>query len=186
MAREGKTADETIAGLAEVRTAYERGRVRDALIGVLPIVVVIILAGLVDGAWTPALCAGPPLLLGAGVLLWRGRHFGRAVLPGVAAGVVPFFAMQVARASGHACAGTACYSVCVPTCVLGGAAAGILLTQMSKRSTAPLASWAAGGVMAALTGALGCACVGTFGALGLLVGMIAASAPLILLRTRAG
>ncbi len=166
------------------RRAYERGRVRDALVGILPIAVIIVLAGFVDRTWTPVIFAGPPLLVVTAVLLWRGRHFGRAVLPGVAAGVVPFVAMQIARATGHACAGSACYSVCVPACVIGGSLAGVLLAQMAKRSTAPLTSWGAGGVVAALTGALGCACVGTFGVLGLLVGLLVGSAPLVLLQSR--
>jgi hypothetical protein len=162
------------------RRAYELGRVRGAVIGILPIVVIAMVAGFVDRMWTPVYYAGPPLLAIAAFLLWRGRHYGRAVLPGVAAGVVPFVAMQIARASGHACAGPACYSVCVPACVIGGAIAGVIIARVAKRSTAPLGSWAAGGVVAALTGALGCACIGIFGVLGLVVGLVVASAPLVL------
>ena len=64
--------------------------------------------------------------------------------------------------------------------MIGGALAGVIIARLAKRSSAPLGSWAAGGVVAALTGALGCACIGVFGVLGLVVGMVVVSAPLVL------
>ena len=162
------------------RAAYERGRVRHALVAALPCVAIAAIAGLIDREWSLALSVGALLFSAAFLAYFRGRHFGRAVLPGVAAGVIPFLAIHVARASGHLCTGTSCISLCIPACVVSGVVAGLLIARVSRRSGAPLGSWAAGGVIAALTGALGCACIGVLGVVGLVVGIVVGSAPLVL------
>ncbi len=162
---------------ARARRAYERGRARRALIGALPLVGISIIAGLMDHRWTSIAAVGSLLVAIAAVFLWRGRGLGRGVLPGAAVGIIPFTAVHVAQMVGHVCAGNACWSLCIPVCVVAGVVAGLVMGQMARRSDAPLVTCAAGGAIAALVGALGCACVGASGIAGLSIGLLVGSVP---------
>ena len=159
-----------------LRHAYESGRRRRALWLACPFALVGILGVL----------AGPRPLLAAGVgvgvcalafaCFVLGRQLERAVFPGTLAGFIPFGLAQLTRVYGHACMGGHCMSLCIPACTAGGVVAGLMVTIVARRQRAPASFYVAAGVFSALTGALGCSCVGFTGVLGLVAGLVASSA----------
>jgi hypothetical protein len=172
---------EASAALKErARRAYERGRVRYAVWMALPTAVVALLGGLMgEPAGLEALTG--MLLFGVAVFCYyRGQHVEKGVLPGIAAGAIPFVFAHVARASEHCGACGECTSFCLPACVLGGIAAGLLIAHFAKPSRPARVSWVSAGIVASLTGALGCACIGVGGILALLGGLLLGAAPLAL------
>src|SRR5262249_59958534 len=74
---------------AQARRAYERGRVQAALWRAAPLLPIV--------AWSVGWCRYPTLALASGTLIvaltvlfgWRGQLWGRAVAPGLAAGLAP-------------------------------------------------------------------------------------------------
>lgn len=165
----------------KMRRAYERGRVRDALMRTLPVAVIAGLACLIGERRPGELTLAGVLCGTAFLFLWRGRHLGRGVLPGLLAGAVPFAAAHLARNAGHACAGGSCYSTCVLACVGGAVIAGVVIGRFARRSEAPRLSWLAAGTVALLTGSLACACIGLTGIVGLVAGVMVASTPMVLI-----
>jgi len=162
------------------RRAYEVGRARYAAWAAAPTLAVVIVAVLMSDQRASALLIGAALYATAALLHWRGRHLGRGVLPGVAAGIVPFAAAHAARLYGHMCTPEGCVSLCVPACLTGGLIAGAGVARLAWRSERLRASWAPACGVAALTGALGCACLGYGGMLALAAGLVLGAAPLAL------
>ena len=165
--------------LRRVRQAYEMGRIRRALLAMLPIA---LLLGLYLSwgrrpGWAFAL--GGLLLLVATLWLWRGLEPGRAVGPGILAGVIPLLVMHCATAFGHSCSG-ACVRFCLPWCIAGGLLAGLGLAFLLRNVPGQRVWWYAGGLIV-LTGLLGCphATVAQWGglALGVLVSVLVAGRP---------
>jgi hypothetical protein len=159
------------------RRAYELSRLRRAVALAAPLVV---LAG--GAAWIgdrplATAVAGLVLYLLGSLFLWRGQYAGRAVLPGVGAGIIPMAFALAARAFGHVCTGDMCVSLCVPACATGGFLAGVVISYFARRTTTEARSWACAGSLALLTGALGCSCVGYGGVAGLLSGLLITAVP---------
>jgi hypothetical protein len=105
--------------------------------------------------------------------LWRGREPGKAVGPGFLAGAIPVLLLHCLFAFGHSCSSGGCGSHCLPTCIVGGLAAGLGLAYLLRRIPGKRVWWYGGGLIV-LTGLLGCphATVAHLGglALGVLVG----------------
>jgi hypothetical protein len=151
--------------------AYEAGRLRHALVAASPLIALAV----------PPVCVGTrplvtlalvALLYVAGVLCaWRGRELGRGMFAGALAGVLPLGLALVAQSMGHACTPAGCVSWCVPACTAGGVGAGAFIAWCAARRRAPFAFWGAAAGTSALTGALGCACAGYGGVLGLAIGL---------------
>ncbi|WP_437281253.1 hypothetical protein WME90_12035 [Sorangium sp. So ce375] len=160
--------------------AYERGRARRAALAAAPTIAVGLVATLMSDRPVTTAILGAALYVAAALLSWRGQQLGRGVLPGVAAGLVPFATAHAARIYGHLCTPEGCVSICVPACLAGGVAAGVLLSRALRRSERLGASWASACGVAALTGALGCACVGFGGVIALTAGLLTGTAPLAL------
>lgn len=178
---------EALTDLKErARRAYERGRARHAAWTATPTLAVGLVATWMSDRPLITALIGVALYAAAALLSWRGRQLGRGVLPGVAAGLVPFTAAHAARVYGHLCTPEGCVSICVPACLAGGIAAGALLAGALRRSDRLGASWASACGVAALTGALACACVGFGGVLALAIGLLAGTAPLALRPARGG
>jgi hypothetical protein len=121
-------------------------------------------------------------VLAAGVFR---RVSARAVLPGIAAGLVPLFAPALAMRAGMGCGLHDCTQLCLVSCLAGGLLAGGFIAW---RSTAlangrRLFLGVAGGI-GTLAGALGCLEFGAVGLLLLLGGFAAVLSPTWLL-TRA-
>lgn len=175
-------SNESSALRERARRAYERGRIQRALVSAIPLVVVAVIGGALARDVRVAALVGASMYVVAAVAFWRGRGLARGVLPGVAAGVVPFVAMHAARMYGHVCGGAMCFSVCIPAAALGGLVAGALIGRFARGSTEVMRSWGSAAAFAALTGALACACSGVGGVLGLVAGLLVGSVPLVVLR----
>ncbi|NPC86673.1 hypothetical protein HPC49_51875, partial [Pyxidicoccus fallax] len=105
------------------------------------------------------------------------------VVPGVLGGVMPLLVPPLVVAFGHVCA-SGCRSFCLLACVGGGLLAGLLITRAS--SEVPVGERGrfvlAASVLATLCGALTCVLYGLSGVIGLMTGLVLASAPGLVLR----
>ncbi len=165
-----------------VRRVYEIGRVRRAAVGFVPALVVPgFVYGLEGLSLTTALLG--VALFAVGVLaLWRGQAPARGVLPGLAAGVIPLAAALCAPHL-HVCASGQCLSACVPICTTAGLAAGLAIGVFARRRGAGAAFVGSASTLALITGALGCACVGLTGVLGMGAGFALGLAPTFVRKT---
>jgi hypothetical protein len=163
------------------RWAYEFSRLRYAILGVVPVGVILALAACLTHRLTATLWFGAAAILVGAVMLWYGRDPQKAVLPGVAAGLVPLV-LALCASHFHACGATGCSSLCVPACTLGGIVAGLTIASIgNRRHTGPL-FWLCASALALLTGAMGCTCIGYSGVLGLWLGFMAGLVPGLLRR----
>jgi hypothetical protein len=164
-----------------LRWRYELGRLRLSLLGVLPLLLVVLVAVLFTQRPLSALAFGAlTVATGAGMLFY-GRDPQRAVLPGVAAGLVPLlFALCASRV--HHCGPDGCSTLCVPACILGGVASGLVVASVGHRRGAGTAFWLSASGLALLTGAMGCTCIGYSGIAGLALGFALGSVPGMLRR----
>lgn len=161
----------------KARLRYEWSRARRALLGFTPTIAVVAIAAVLAKRPTTTIFFGSSLFLVGVVLLWYGRDLKRAVLPGMAAGAVPLTFALCANHIGHVCTGEACVMMCMPACIAGGVLAGLCVAAVGHRSRQPVRFWLAASGVALLTGAMGCACAGYSGVLGLGAGYIAAFIP---------
>jgi hypothetical protein len=168
------------------RRAYERGRVQAALWRAAPLVPVV--------AWTWGWCRYPALAAACGAALvaltvafrWRGQVWGRAVMPGLAAGLVPFVLPFSMRGASEVCVGGMCCSLCLVGCIGGGVLAGVLVGRRASALDEGRAAFlAAAGTLALLAGAPACAFAGVIGVAGLLLGFAGGTAPALLDRAPA-
>lgn len=163
------------------RRAYEFARLRRALLGVAPVLVLVALAAWVGSRPVSTLGFGLATVCGGVLMLWYGREPQKAVLPGVVAGLVPLvFALSANHLS--ACGADGCGSLCVPACALGGVVAGLAVASVGNQRKAGLGFWVSASALALLTGAMGCACIGYTGVLGLGAGFGAGVVPGLLRR----
>jgi len=167
--------------LARARLSYEMGRLRVALPGVAAAAALVAFAlARPHSGLTPIL--GLALLLvalGAGLLR---RTSARAVLPGLAAGLVPLFAPALAMRAGMGCGLHDCTQVCLVSCLAGGLAAGALIAWRSAAlGSGRRVFLGVAGMVATLAGALGCLQLGAFGLLLLLGGFVVVLSPTWLL-----
>lgn len=156
-----------VAVRRQVRRAYELGRARRALIGSLPILLVVAAAVCFTHRLDSTLAFGIAAALLGVTALWFGRNPQRAVLPGVAIGLVPLILALCAN-HWHHCGPDGCSTWCVPACGSGGLIAGIAIAKLGAHK--PVGYWLSASSLALLTGAMGCACVGYSGVLGLGLG----------------
>lgn len=164
-----------------VRRAYELGRLRRAMLGVAPVLVVVAAATSFTHRPTSALAFGCAVALAGLLMLWYGREAQRAVLPGVAAGLVPLVLALCANRM-HWCGPDGCTSLCLPACALGGVVAGLAVARVGKQRGSGVAFWLCASSLALLTGAMGCACIGYSGLIGLGFGFGAGVVPGLLRR----
>jgi hypothetical protein len=166
------------------RAAYERARLRAALLGALPVLAVVGIAYAMDGSSRYLSVTGALLVASAVYMLHRGGDLGRSLRWGIGAGAVPFAAMHAAQHYGHVCNGSACFSVCLPAAFGGALVAGVGIGRYAARRPARFRAWLAAVGSACLTGSLACACVGVGGLAGLSLGLLVGSAPLLALTPR--
>lgn len=164
------------------RVRYEVRRALHALLGVLPMLVVIGLACSVAHRPMSALVFGVATAAVGAFMLWYGRDPQRAVLPGIAAGMVPLVFALCANRIGHVCTDSSCMMMCLPACTLGGVVAGLAVASVGNQRRAGLAFWLSASGLALLTGAMGCSCIGYAGVAGLAVGYVAGLVPTLLRR----
>jgi hypothetical protein len=157
------------------RRVYELARLKQALVGFVPILLLILAAMVFGGRPAAGLVLGPFLFAGGVLALWYGREPGRGVLPGVLAGGAALVLVLCANQMGHFCTGERCLSWCLPACITGGLLAGGLVSFVGLRQRRGPGYWLSASGITLLTGALGCSCVGLSGMIGLAAGFIAVS-----------
>lgn len=163
-----------------VRRSYEWSRVRRAVLGVVPLILVVLIAAWVGPRPGSTILIGSVAAVWGALLLWYGRDLRRAVLPGVAAGLIPLTFALCANLVGHVCTGNRCVAWCVPACVLGGLTAGLAVAAVGHRGRHGAAFWLSTSGLAVLTGAMGCACVGYSGVFGMVLGYAVGLLPAVL------
>lgn len=159
-----------------VRWTYELARVRRAMLGLAPLALVVAIVACITDRPGSAVAFGAAAFVGGALMLWYGRDPQKAVLPGVAAGLVPL-ALALCANQVHACGAGGCSTLCVPACALGGVVAGLAVASVGRRRGAGVSFWASASALALLTGAMGCACVGYSGLAGLGLGFAAGALP---------
>jgi hypothetical protein len=162
-----------------VRRQYEWARVRRSVLGFSPALVVVAAAALYTKRPGSAAVFGAAMFAAGVLLLWYGRDLRRAVLPGLALGVLPLV-LTLCVNHFHHCSGGVCVSWCVPACSAGGLAAGIGVAIVGHRTRRSLGYWAGASALTLLTGAMGCSCVGYSGIVGLVAGYAVGLAPALL------
>ena len=141
---------------ARARRAYERGRLDSALRRAVLAIPVLGLALL--GCADPAASSvsGLALIAAVTLCLWRGESWRHGVGPGLLSGAVPLLVPLAAQAIGHLCSASRCFMD--PTvCVVAG-----------------------------LAGSVGCLLYGLIGVGGMVIGLLAAAAPVVVLRRARG
>jgi hypothetical protein len=160
------------------RRAYERGRLQAALWLAVPLVPLVV--------WTWSWCRYPTVAATCGAAIvaltvafrWRGQVWGRAVVPGLAAGLAPLVLPWLMRGASDVCVGEMCCSLCLVGCIGGGLLAGALVGRRAASLHEGAGTFlAAAGALALLAGAPACAFAGVIGLAGLLLGFAAGSAP---------
>ncbi len=152
------------------RAAYEWTRVRRALLGFAPALLLAAAAAWLGGRPATSAPFGVALFLAGVIALWYGREPQRAVLPGMAAGMLPVVLTVIAMRVGSMCFGDRCTSVCMAACGVGGVGAGVAVgwIAVSKRYRWPF--WVTASAIAVSLGAMSCACLGYAGLVGLVAG----------------
>lgn len=159
------------------RARYEWARTKRALLGFAPSLVIVAVAALLGRRPGWALGFGSSMFAMGVVLLWYGRDLRRAVLPGVAAGLVPLLLALCAIRISHTCVGDHCMALCLPACIAGGFVAGLAVAGVGLALRGGAAFWTAASAMSLLTGAMGCACLGYSGVVGLALGFAVGMVP---------
>lgn len=163
------------------RWAYEVGRLRLALLGISPLVVVVAIAACLAHRPMSTFWFGLAALLVGAAMLWYGREPQKAVFPAVVAGLVPLM-LALCASHLHTCGPDGCTSWCVPACALGGVVAGLAVATVGNQRGAGLFFWLSGSGLAMLTGAMGCSCLGYSGVAGLGLGLASGLVPGLLRR----
>jgi hypothetical protein len=159
--------DSTDAGLEQrVRRAYEIGRARWAVLGFLPALALPAIVMCVDGVSLRTVLLGLGMFALGVVLLWLGRDRARGVLPGLVAGLLPLVGALCAPRM-HVCMAGQCMSVCLAVCAGAGLLGGAGIGFVAHRLRASVWFIGTASAVTLATGALGCACVGLGGVLGM-------------------
>jgi len=154
----------------KARVAYEWSRLRRALIGFAPALVVAAGASWLGGKPLASAPFGLGFFLAGVIALWYGREPRRAVLPGIVAGLFPVVLTLAAMHIGHLCLGARCTSVCMAACVAGGIGAGLAVDIVGVRKGYRPLYWITASALVLCTGSMGCACLGYGGLVGLVAG----------------
>lgn len=160
------------------RAAYERGRTRHAVLGAWPVVALFGIALLLGGRPWAVTAIAIALFAAVVVFLRRGGVAARAVMPGLLGGSLPMLAGLLSCRVPHGCSGAACTDRCLLVCFCAAALGGAFVAR-SCRAIAPGRRdvLAVGGLVAAVTGGLGCVLVGAAGLAGLALGLGAVALP---------
>ena len=177
------------------RRVYERARLLWASKVLFAIAPMVALSVAVHHRWDLALASGALLSVVSIAMGWRGQALGRAVGPGLLAGMVPLLLPMVLHVlvPSLVCMGGCCVSgarppSCIAVCGAGGAVAGALIgASLSLQRERSLTFSMGALTVATIAGAVGCVFAGLPGVLGMVLGILAGSAPIgaVLLARRA-
>jgi hypothetical protein len=163
------------------RWMYELGRARWASRSLLLVLPLLVVAWLVGRPGTLILALGGTLAATAFGFAMAHDRYARAVRIGVLGGLPALLIPVLARVL-HLVPLGAGVDPCVPASFLSGVAAGWVVSRRTAEEAQRLAFWTVAVFATALTGSLGCTVAGGSGVVGLMAGVVAGSAP-VLLRT---
>lgn len=135
-----------------MRSAYERGRLRDALNSTLPLLALPIVGIALSRCALGAVAVGVVLVLGFVLARWRGQSWSQGAVVGAIAGAIAAAAPIGLALDGAGCVGPACPSWCARVCCAAGLIAGVILGFRAR----DLRALATGTLVAATAAALGC------------------------------
>lgn len=164
--------------VAAARAAYQRGRAKLALTHAAPALVYMAIA-LAAGSEHHAAGLGFVAFVVGALAVFLGGAFGRAVLPALVYGALPFTVTHVVQSFGHVCIPGGCVAWCMPACAATGLLVGVAFARRAERDRDPLLFFVAGFPLIVATGALGCRCIGYGSIVGLALGMLLVSLPAI-------
>ncbi len=170
---------------AQVRRAYEVGRVNDAWPTASIVVALAAATTAFHGATPIVFVLAAFALVFAAALTWVSGSGRRGVLVGAVAAVMPIFGAEVGRSWGHvAIADVACLSWCVLSCVLGGLFSAAVVVPCSGRYRASRTYWLSAYGSVLVVGSMTCACAGFLGVVGLVAGVSVATVPAVVVLRR--
>lgn len=163
--------------LRRVRFAYERTRIVDGIRGVAIAAGLCVLAVGLHQITSTSWLVAAVLAASLGALGWRGGALRRGAFAGVLAGlptlIVPSIVFALSQHGHCAGCGTAAAWPCLLSCFVTSSVVGILVGHRAARDPAPSKFGVSAIGAAALTGLLGCGTVGLFGAIGVVLGLVA-------------
>ena len=162
-----------------LRVMYELGRLRRSgrmTLVVLPMLGWALFTGRPASLVVPA---GVLLLLVAAAATFVHLRQERAVLAGLAAGFPALLLPWAMNSLGLVRIGGTSFDPCVPSCVLAGAIAGAFVALRAARERRHWSFWLTAAAVANALGVLGCSIAGGAGLLGLAIGVVAGTAPVI-------
>jgi hypothetical protein len=167
--------------LARTRRAYELGRVGHGLrvaTTVIPMAALSLVA-----CQRPAATMAASLALAAVVTAtsWRGQDLARGARLGLLAGLPALLLPVLVGATGHLCGENFCL-LYPAACIAGGVVGGAAIGWRGRKAGLPVGAFVVAGVVAGLTGLLGCLVAGVAGLLGLLAGLAGGVTPVLVLR----
>jgi hypothetical protein len=168
------------------RSAYERGRLRAAIGNAWPVLGLTAIALALGSRPWSIIAVASVLLVVVVAALHRGRGPGRVVPSAWLGGSLPLLAGLLSCRVPHTCAGSDCTSGCLVVCLVAAALGGAFVARRSA-ALAPgdREALLTAGLVAALTGSLGCIVIGAAGLSGLALGLAVVAVPaLVVARAR--
>jgi len=162
--------------------AYEWGRLVRASVQSLLLVPLVAVALAGCSPTYVVISSAALLLVVVTVLRWRGEDWGRGVVPGITAGLLPLLFPVFARCGGHLCGAGACLFF-PAACAAGGLAGGALLGAVAPLPRAGRTlPFVIACTVAAMTGAVGCLFYGLIGPVVMAAGLAVGAVPLMAVR----
>jgi hypothetical protein len=161
------------------RWMYELGRARWASHILLLVLPLLLLAHLIGRPAPLVLGLGGSIAVAGFGLAMLHDRYARAVRTGVLAGV-PAFAIPLVVRSLHLLPVQTAVDPCIPAAFASGVIAGWLVSRRAVDEEHQRAFWIVAVATTALTGSLGCSVAGGGGVVGMIAGVIAGSAPVVL------
>jgi hypothetical protein len=165
---------------ARARAAFLRGRLRLGLVAAAQAALLPAAVLLLGRELSLPLAGGVLFALAAGTFAFHGRAPGHAVGPGSFAASMATLCPLAMRTLGHACSSAVCMNLCLPACVAGGAAAGLVIGLRARGegdASSMLQTLLAGCLLVGLAAPMGCAVLGLTGMLAVAAGVLLGSAP---------
>lgn len=159
------------------RRAYERGRLRYAMMGSLPVALLSSIAVSFGSHRTLDFATGLAVIVLGIFYLYRGKLAGRALFPGVTAGTIPLVLALLANGSHSGCPHHETVSLCLVACITGGIVSSLLIVRFARREAHHISAWGLSTLPTLLVGSLGCGCLGYSGVIALVGALLISSAP---------
>ncbi len=156
--------------MAQAQRSYELGRLRRTVKDSWAVALVVTVGLLRHSDFLLTAAAAAVLFIATTLFSWRGEGWSRAIWPGFAAGAFPLVVPSLAPAKSVCWIAGSCWPVCSLLCPLSGLLAGLALGALaSRQDMAKLPMLVGSTLVAALTGAIGCALAGAMGIAGMIV-----------------